>query len=85
MLTQSSAEVTAILKAMVEQTSYSLSENYGWVYDTAWALALGLNNSLRHLNDSGLDNYTNNPYYLDAILKGMYGVDFAGISVSMNY
>ena len=75
--------MSAILKAKLAETNYKLSKSYAWVYDTAWALAVGLNNSLRYLNESGLYSYTNQPYYLDAILKGMYDVNFAGISVSV--
>lgn len=80
---QTPVDVTAVLKDKIAQTNYILSSYYGWVYDTAWALAVGLNNSLSHLNESGLDHYHNNPYYLDAILKGMRNVSFAGISVSI--
>ena len=80
---QTPENVTAILKRKVAQTNYKLSANYGYVYDTAWALAVALNNSLRYLNDSGLDQYTNNLYYLQAILEGMHTVNFAGVSVSI--
>ena len=59
-----------------------MSQSYGWVYDTAWALGVGLNNSLHYLNDSGLKDYTNNAYYLDAVMKGMHDAKFVGISVS---
>ena len=79
---QTPTEITKILKHKLSQTEYKLSMYYGWVYDSAWTLALGLNNSLSHLNDSGLDGYTNNPYYLNAIMKGMLGVQFEGLSVS---
>ena len=74
--------MTDILKKMVAETDYLLSQSYGLVYDTAWALAVGLNNSLSYLNDSGLQQYTNNRYYLDAILMGMREVNFQGVSVS---
>ena len=74
--------MTNILRSRLDQTSYKWSANYGYIYDTAWALALGLNNSLSYLNNSGLDDYTNTPYYLNAIRKGMHDVQFAGISVS---
>ena len=57
--------------------------NYAMVYDTAWTMALGLNNSLNYLNDSGLQQYSNNPYYLNGILKGIQDVNFAGVSVSV--
>ena len=66
----------------VAKTEFRLSASYAWVYDTAWALALGLNNSKRYLNESGLQNYTNSPHFLDAIMKGMFDVKFAGVSVS---
>lgn len=59
-----------------------MSSYYGWVYDTVWSLAVGLNNSLQHLNESRLHQFTNNPYYLQAILGGMYDVNFQGVSVS---
>ena len=71
-----------MLEHKLSQTEYKLSMYYGWVYDSAWALALGLNHSLSHLNDSGLKEYTNNPYYLNAIIKGMNAVQFEGLSVS---
>lgn len=74
-----------MLKEKLAQTDYLLSKSYGWVYDSAWALAVGLNNSLKYLNESGLDNFTNNRYYLDALLKGMHEVNFQGISVSTLY
>ena len=53
------------------------------MYDTAWALGLALNNSLKYLNTTGLDQYSNNPYYLNAIIQGMHEVNFAGLSVSI--
>ena len=75
--------MTSVLKAKIEKTDYRWSSNYGYVHDTAWALALGLNHSLHFLNDSGLEQFTNNQYYLDAIKRGMRDVHFAGISVSI--
>lgn len=80
---QTPVEISEILKAKLAETNYKLSNYYGWVYDTAWALAVGLNNSLRFLNDSGLKDYTNNPYYFNAILNGIRKVNFAGMSVSV--
>ena len=79
---QTSNELTALMKSKVEQTNYTLSLNYGYVYDTAWSLVLGLNRSLTYLNQSGLDQYRNNPYYLEAINRGIQEVNFAGLSVS---
>ena len=75
--------MTAILKAKLAKTDYILSVNYAYVYDTAWALAVGLNNSLNYLNESGLNQYINNPYYLEAIYRGLHEAHFAGISVSL--
>ena len=80
---QTSSEVSDIIRAKVAETPYTLSSYFGWVYDTAWSVALGLNHSLTYLNESGLTDYRNNPYYLDAVLKGMHDVHFHGISVSM--
>lgn len=74
-------EVKAELENKLEGDQL-LSRSFGWLYDAAWALAVGLNNSLRHLDDTGLWNYTNSPHYLNAILKGMDDVNFIGISVS---
>ena len=79
---QTTTNVTAVLEEMLAQTSYRMSSNYGYVYDTAWSLVLGLNQTLKHLNESGLGSYNNSPYYLDAIIKGMHEVNFAGLSVS---
>ena len=84
-LLQTPTELTSILKAKIAETEYKWSSYYGYVYDTAWSLALGLNNSLSFLNESGLKNYSNNPYYLDAIRSGMREVNFAGLSVSAMY
>ena len=75
--------MTTILENKINGTGYKLSMNYAMVYDTAWTMALGLNNSLNYLNDSGLQQYTNNPYYLNGILKGIQDVNFAGVSVSV--
>ena len=70
------------LEAKLALTNFKLSKNFGYVYDAAWALAVGLNNTINHLNDSGLKHYTYDPYYIDAIIEGMNEVNFAGISVS---
>ena len=74
--------MTTILQEKLSETNDSLGKYYGWAYDSAWALALGLNNSLRALGDGGLYNYTNNQYYLKAIFEGMHDVHFDGLSVS---
>ena len=83
MYLQTPTELTEILKDKAAKTEYKLHlKYYGWVYDSAWALNLGLNNSLRHLNDSGLDEYTHNQHYLNAIHKRIHDVNFEGLSVS---
>lgn len=79
---QTPDEITDHLMAKLAETEYKLSENYGWLYDTGWALAVGLNNSLSYLGRPGLHNYTNSPYFLEAILKGMHEANFMGITVS---
>lgn len=80
---QTPTEITDILKAKLAETNLKLSNYYPWVYDAAWALAVGLNNSLQYLNESGLQDYTNTPYYLNAIINGMREVNFVGMSVSL--
>ena len=79
---QTAAEVSDIIRAKVAETPYKLSSYFGWVYDTAWSVAIGLNHSLKYLNESGLHEYSNNPFYLAAVLGGMHDVSFRGISVS---
>lgn len=66
------------------ETEYLLASSFAWAYDTAWTIAVGLNNSLKYLNETGLHDYTNNNYYLNAIMRGTMEVNFAGASVSIS-
>ncbi|KAK3593976.1 hypothetical protein CHS0354_040715 [Potamilus streckersoni] len=64
---------------------YLVSGYSSLVYDAAWALALGLNNSLKYLGELRLENYNYSTPYLSAVMKGMHEVEFRGISVRNKY
>ncbi|XP_052271662.1 gamma-aminobutyric acid type B receptor subunit 2-like [Dreissena polymorpha] len=55
--------------------------------DTVWALALGLNNSIKNLNKQGksLDNYSYSYQNLAAIMKGMKEVAFRGVTGPVSF
>lgn len=69
-----------------QNTPYNLTRNHPWIYDAVWALALGLNNSLKYLNGSKLEDfdYTRSDIK-QSILKGMDEVRFEGVSVWLLY
>ncbi|XP_053381960.1 gamma-aminobutyric acid type B receptor subunit 1-like [Mercenaria mercenaria] len=75
-------EVMNELRGFVSETRYTLSTFSSWIYDTPWALAIGLNNSIKYLGESGLQlhNYNYSSEYLDAIVKGMREVRYMGVS-----
>ncbi|XP_060557326.1 gamma-aminobutyric acid type B receptor subunit 2-like [Ruditapes philippinarum] len=70
------------IKVLASSTNFSLSSSLTWIYDTPWALALGLNNSIKYLEASGLElhNYNYSDKYLQAVVRGMKEVKFQGIS-----
>ncbi|KAL3841859.1 hypothetical protein ACJMK2_019956 [Sinanodonta woodiana] len=60
--------------------NYLMSDYSSLVYDATWALALGLNNSLKYLGELRLENYNYSTPYLNSVMKGMHEVEFRGIS-----
>ncbi|XP_053381997.1 gamma-aminobutyric acid type B receptor subunit 2-like [Mercenaria mercenaria] len=79
---QSPEEVMNAMGRLVSNTKYAMSSSAAWVYDTPWALAIGLNNSIKYLERSGLQlhNYNYSSQYLEAVVKGMREVNFQGVS-----
>ncbi|XP_060573691.1 gamma-aminobutyric acid type B receptor subunit 2-like [Ruditapes philippinarum] len=75
-------EIMNKLQDLVKVTNYEMSTFISWIYDTPWALALGLNNSIKYLAESGLQlhNYNYSSQYIDAVIHGMKEVRFDGVS-----
>ncbi|XP_045177177.2 gamma-aminobutyric acid type B receptor subunit 2-like [Mercenaria mercenaria] len=73
------------LELQAEKENITLVSSAGWIYDMVWALSLGLNNSLKYLDNSGFNGYNNSDYYLNAITSGLKEVDFYGMSGRVNF
>lgn len=76
-------EYSDYVNNLVSGTPYRLSRTHPWAFDTAWALALGLNNSLDYLQGAKLEDFDyNRTDIYTAIKRGMDEVRFEGVSVS---
>ncbi|KAJ8298675.1 hypothetical protein KUTeg_022735 [Tegillarca granosa] len=65
-------EYSDYVNKLVSETPYLLSRTHPWAFDAAWALALGLNNSLAYLQDAKLEDFDyNRTDIYTAIKKGM--------------
>ena len=72
------------MKSEASNTPYSITRSHPWIYDAVWALALGLNNSLKYLNGSKLEDFNYDRSDIrECIIKGMDEVSFDGVSVSL--
>ncbi|KAH3810610.1 gamma-aminobutyric acid type B receptor subunit 2-like [Dreissena polymorpha] len=93
LIISSSPEPTITGRTSEEELAWSYDVLGGWddyvplVLDTAWALALGLNNSIEYLHEEGLSlsNYSYSEQHLAAIMKGMDDVAFLGVSGPVSF
>lgn len=70
------------ISAQYNSSTMLLSKYSPWAYDAAWALAVGLNRSIKHMGSGELENFSyNRSDIYDAIQKGMEEVFFQGVSV----
>ncbi|XP_052762188.1 gamma-aminobutyric acid type B receptor subunit 1-like [Mya arenaria] len=81
-LGKSAAEEMASLRVLDSSTPYVQSRYTPYVVDTAWALALGLNNSLKYLDEKGLSlsRYKYSEDFNQAIVNGIKETSFVGVS-----
>ncbi|XP_060581360.1 gamma-aminobutyric acid type B receptor subunit 2-like [Ruditapes philippinarum] len=82
---QTAQDIWNDLEKQAQKQNLTLVTYTGWIYDMVWALAIGLNNSLKYLDQSGLNRYNYSDYYLNAITAGMKDVDFNGMSGRVNF
>ncbi|KAJ8299112.1 hypothetical protein KUTeg_023172, partial [Tegillarca granosa] len=79
-------EYSDYVNKLVSGTPYLLSRTHPWAFDAAWALALGLNNSLAYLQDAKLEDFDyNRTDIYTAIKKGMDEVSFEGVSGPVSF
>uniref|UniRef100_K1R7S6 Gamma-aminobutyric acid type B receptor subunit 1 n=1 Tax=Magallana gigas TaxID=29159 RepID=K1R7S6_MAGGI len=74
------------ISAQYNSSTMLLSKYSPWAYDAAWALAVGLNRSIKHLGGGELENFSyNRSDIYDAIQKGMEEVFFQGVSGPVSF
>lgn len=70
------------ISAQYDSSTMLLSKYSPSAYDAAWALAVGLNRSIKHMGSDELENFSyNRSDIYDAIQQGMGEVFFQGVSV----
>ncbi|XP_052762191.1 gamma-aminobutyric acid type B receptor subunit 2-like [Mya arenaria] len=81
---KTASEEMSFLETLIASTPYKLSSSSAYVTDTAWSLALGINNSLKYLEEKGLSlsNYNYSEDFSQAIIKGIQETSFVGVSVA---
>ncbi|XP_076116620.1 gamma-aminobutyric acid type B receptor subunit 2-like [Mytilus galloprovincialis] len=80
------AEYDSWMKSEASNTPYSITRSHPWIYDAVWALALGLNNSLKYLNGSKLEDFNYDRSDIrECIIKGMDEVSFDGVSGPVSF
>lgn len=74
------------ISAQYNSSTMLLSKYSPWAYDAAWALAVGLNRSIKHMGGGELENFSyNRSDIYDAIQKGMEEVFFQGVSGPVSF
>lgn len=70
------------ISTQYDSNTMRLSMYSPWAYDAAWALAIGLNNSMKYMGSNSLEDFSyNRSDIYDSIHRGMNEVLFQGVSV----
>ncbi|XP_061166831.1 gamma-aminobutyric acid type B receptor subunit 2-like [Saccostrea echinata] len=74
------------ISSQYDPSTHLLSKYSPWAYDAAWALAVGLNNSMKYIGINKLEDfsYDRSDIY-DAIQRGMSEVFFQGVSGAVSF
>ncbi|XP_048729112.2 gamma-aminobutyric acid type B receptor subunit 2-like [Ostrea edulis] len=74
------------ISTQYDSNTMRLSMYSPWAYDAAWALAIGLNNSMKYMGSNSLEDFSyNRSDIYDSIQRGMNEVLFQGVSGAVSF